>query len=107
MPSEPQSIDTLIEHYAKLHNVSPLLMHHIVKNESSYNTNAKGDVNYVCQKTGKIAPSWGLVQINECWWPNESKHATEPDFALNFLATQLSYGKCSLWSTCPVSLPAQ
>jgi soluble lytic murein transglycosylase-like protein len=97
------TIEQKIDHYAEKHGVSSSLMHHIVSKESSYNPNALGDTGYTCRRTGKIAPSRGLVQINECWWPEEYKQAGDPDFALNFLASKLSEGKCYLWSTCPAN----
>ena len=78
-------------------------MHYIIKNESSYNPLAKGDVGYYCKRTQQIAPSFGLVQINSCWHPNVSyEQATDPEFAIDFLARNLADKKCYLWSTCPL-----
>ena len=99
MPSE--TIDDKIVRYADKYGVSSKLMHHIISKESGYDPNIVGDKTYVCQETGKIAPSRGLVQINECYWPEEYKYATDPDFAIDFLAKQLSLGNCHFWSTCP------
>lgn len=104
LPAPEETIQDKIERYAKIYSVSPDLMRHIISRESRYKVDAVGDTNYTCPRTGKIAPSRGLVQINECWWPEEVKQAYNPDFAIEFLAKKLSEGKCNLWSTCPRNL---
>lgn len=96
-----EDIDALIEEKAKEYGVSSWTMKHIVRNESTYNTEALGDRGYICPRTGQIAPSRGLVQINKCYWPDEYKLAYDPEFAVTFLAIQLKKGRCHYWSTCP------
>jgi len=77
-------------------------MRYIINNESTYDTFAKGDRNYVCPKTGEVAPSFGLVQINTCWHPEVTyAQATNEEFAITFLAMHLAEGRCYLWTTCP------
>lgn len=108
MKTIEQTIDQLIEANSVKYDVSADLMHHIVKYESTYNPTAEGDVKYVCTAKksplyNQTAPSYGLVQINTCWHPDVSyAQATDPAFALEFLAKNLSEGKCYLWSTCPL-----
>lgn len=100
---EKREINRKIADYSKQYGVSESVMLHIVANESQHNRFAKGDGLYKCPVTGKIAPSWGLVQINECWNPHITyEQAIDVDFSLKFLAENLSKGKCKLWSTCPV-----
>ncbi len=78
-------------------------MNHIVREESGYVTDAIGDMNIKCKKTGKPVRARGLVQITECWWPKVTDiQANDPDFALDFLASWISKGHCSWWSTCPI-----
>lgn len=99
-----ESIGAKIDRIANVYKVPDNIIYDIVKRESGFNPKAVGDVNYVCPKTGKIAPSWGLVQISSCWHDIAKEQAEDPDFALNFLAKNLALGKCKMWSTCPKSL---
>lgn len=101
----PLTIDELIYEASIEYGVSEAVMHHIVKNESAYSPQAIGDKNYYCKRTGQIAPSYGLVQINTgCWHPHVTiEQAYDPEFAITFLAKNLAQGKCHLWSTCPAS----
>lgn len=95
-------IDTLIDEIALKEGVSASTMRHIVSHESRYKITAMGDTTYFCQRTGEYGPSYGLVQINTCWHPMVSyAEATDPEFALTFLARELKAGRCHLWSTCP------
>jgi hypothetical protein len=96
-----EEINVLIDEKAKEYGVSSWTMKYIVSHESHYNVVALGDKGFICPKTGQIAPSRGLVQINRCYWPNEYKLAYDPEFAIDFLARQLKKGRCDYWSTCP------
>jgi soluble lytic murein transglycosylase-like protein len=98
-----ETIDQLISEKASKYQVSESLMRHIVLKESTYNIRNVGDVNYVCKSTGKVSPSYGLVQINLCWHNITTEQAFDPEFAIEFLAENLSKGRCKrLWSTCPL-----
>jgi soluble lytic murein transglycosylase-like protein len=101
--NERAYIDWLIKRYSAEYGVSSEVMHHIVRKESTYNKMAVGDRSYICKRTGKISPSYGLVQINvHCWHPHVTiEQAHNPDFAIRFLAEGLAKNKCSWWSTCP------
>lgn len=96
-------IDALIVSKSREYGVSEATIRHIISRESTYISNSVGDKNYLCQKTGKISPSYGLVQISSCWHPYVSyQEATNPEFAIDFLAKNLAKGRCSMWSTCPL-----
>lgn len=102
VPVPVETLDEKIDRYADLHKVASSTMRHIVNNESGGQKDIVGDTKYICPLTGKIAPSRGIVQINECWHPDIRKdQAEDVDFSLNFLAYNLSKGKCKMWSTCP------
>ncbi len=95
-------LDELVHQAAVKYGVSEETMRYIIKHESSNNPTRVGDLNYFCKRTGKIGPSYGLVQINSCWHPEVSySQAMNMEFSINFLAKALSQGKCYEWSTCP------
>jgi len=96
-----ETIYEKIDRIALEKGVSAEKMHHIVFKESSYVHDAEGDKEYWCVKTQRIAPSHGLVQINECFWPEVTlEQAHDADFSLEFLANHLASGGCRYWSTC-------
>lgn len=79
---------------SKDYGVSEGLMDYIVRNESNYNNCVQGDFHVP-------KPSIGLVQINMHYHPYITpQQATDPTFALEFLASKLKEGKCDLWTTC-------
>lgn len=92
-----------ITHRAWAFGVDPDIALHIIENESKFNPDAIGDTTYRCRKTGKISPSYGLVQINGCFHDYPKEMLLDPDFSLDFLLTNLAQGRCKLWSTCPTS----
>jgi len=54
-------------------------------------------------KNGKRENSWGLVQINLDHNPQVTlEQALDPDFSLEFLASNLAQGRCKMWMTCPL-----
>ncbi len=96
----PQSLESLISTYSKQYGVSADLMTYIVQAESTGSTTIQSNYYY----KGKRENSFGLAQINLDWNPDVTREqAQDPDFALNFLASNLKAGKCYLWSTCPKS----
>lgn len=84
--------------------ISPDVVLHIIQHESNWNTEAEGDMNRICSRTGRAIRARGLVQITECYYPNISDvDAFNPKFAINFLISKLREGECrSQWSTCPL-----
>lgn len=100
-PLTQQDINNKIEHYSLKWGVSVKLVHYIVKNESSYNKDAVGDMNIACPSNGYPVRARGPVQITECYYPQVTdEEAFDWDFSLNFLAKKLANGKCSEWTTC-------
>lgn len=99
---KPKTISELIHDNAVKYGVSEWLMTEIIRNESRNKPTAKGDADYVCKRTGQISPSYGLVQISSCWHPEVTyEQATNPAFAIEFLAKGIAAGKCrSEWTTC-------
>ena len=91
VPISPQvkTIDELIEEKAKLYQVSPIVMHQVIKCESQYNPNAIGDGGH----------SRGLVQIYDDFHPTVThEQAFDPEFSITFLAKNLAQGNGHLWT---------
>lgn len=83
--SLPEKIDAS----AKRYGVQPLLMKRVIECESSNNPDAVGDG----------GTSFGLAQIHLPAHPDITKEqATNPDFAIDFLAKNLAAGKGSMWT---------
>jgi len=84
----------LIEKYAQGWGVSAVIMTEIIRCESGFNTNARN--------LNEREDSRGLVQINlKAHTSITIEQATDPDFAINFLAQHLSTGKApQMWYTC-------
>jgi len=79
----------LVAYYAKEYNVSEERMTQTIFCESSFNPNAIGD-------GGK---SFGLSQIHLPSHPSVSKEeATNPQFAVEFMAQAFSKGQEKMWS---------
>lgn len=79
----------LVAYYAKEYNVSEERMTKTIFCESSFNPNAIGD-------GGK---SFGLSQIHLPSHPSVSKEeATNPQFAVEFMAQAFSKGQQKMWS---------
>lgn len=86
---EPISISEKIDKYANQYGVNSQLMRDVVFCESGFNPNAIGDNGH----------SRGLVQIYDDYHPTIShEQAFDPDFALNFLAREMSQGNGHLWT---------
>jgi hypothetical protein len=89
--SSKEWIKQRIIHYAEIYGVSWEVMDFIVKCESNYNPNAIGDNGH----------SFGLVQIHLMSWIDAGVDyglATDPEFALDFLARKLKSGDGHLWT---------
>ena len=78
-----------IDYYADQYNVSPETMRSIVSCESNFNFNAK----HISSKEYSV----GLVQINLKAHQIDEYDAKAPNFALDFLARNLSEGRGSMW----------
>lgn len=83
-------ISQIIGYYAHEYNVSEKIMNKVIACESTYNPQAIGD-------GGK---SFGLSQIHLPSWGGKitKEQATNPYFAVEFLAEKLSKGQGRLWT---------
>jgi len=96
LPPEPvktewtvEEIKSMVDYYADKYGVSRQLMQKVVNCESSYNYKAVGD-------GGK---SFGLSQIHKPSHPTITyEESTNPDFALDFMASNISKGKGNMWT---------
>ncbi len=94
VPASPKvktarTINEIIDDTAKQFNVSPTVMHAVIKCESTYNPRAIGDGGH----------SRGLVQIYDSFHPTVTHaQAFDPEFAITFLAKNLAQGKGHLWT---------
>lgn len=95
-----------IDEVARDFGVSPALMTYIVSNESARTEDGDflpcgiGD-DHLVAPDGKMHRSRGLVQINEYYNPQvRDREAFSMMFSLEFLASRLREGKCSMWTTC-------
>ncbi len=87
-PEKP-SISQLITLYADKYHVPEKVLKSVIYCESRYDKNAIGDFGY----------SYGLVQIFLPAHPNISKSdALDPDFAIRYLAKNISEGHGRMWS---------
>lgn len=83
------TIEDKIEYYADIHGVNAEVMKDTIFCESSYNPNAVGD-------SGR---SRGLSQIFKPAHPHiTDEQAFDPDFAINFMATEMANGNAWKWS---------
>lgn len=82
-------VKVLVDQYADRYSVSRTTMHSVVNCESSYDYNIVGD-------QGR---SHGLAQIFGPANPDISiEEANNPDFALDFMASNISKGRGSKWT---------
>ena len=88
-PEQNMTIKEIISNEARLHDVSEEVMNKVIGCESNYNPEAVGDNNH----------SFGAVQIYLDYHPEVTKsQAFDPEWAISFLADNLSKGKGKLWS---------
>lgn len=90
------------------YNVSVPLMEKIITCESQWNTTLQSKHVYKTDrpregvKKGQREQSYGLVQIHLPAHPNITKaQAIDPEFAIDFLAKNLSKGKGAMWTCYP------
>ena len=86
----PTTIPEKIVYYSNQYGVSVSRMNKIIRCESGYNPQAHNP-------NGEN--SWGLVQINLKAHKNITiEQATDPDYAINYLAKNLAEGRGSMWT---------
>lgn len=108
LPVESTSTEAIkekIKYYAEKYAVNPVVMDRTVKCESQYSTSIQSKALYTKDhpewgvKKGDQELSFGLSQIHLPAHPTIKKEqAIDPDFALDFLASNLAKGKGNLWS---------
>lgn len=106
VPISPQvkTIAQLIDEKALQYGVSAKLVHYIVKKESQYNPKAVGDMNLICERTGRPVRARGILQITECWYPDVSDAcAFDVTCSLDRMLPVMKTDCESQWSTCPKS----
>jgi len=82
-------VKLLVDYYADKHGLSRQVLHKVVNCESSYNYKAVGD-------GGK---SFGLSQIHNPSHPSITyKQSIDPNFALDFMASNIAKGKGKMWT---------
>jgi len=90
---ERNDINRIIERKAFSYGLNPILMAEIVDCESGFNLKAE----HISTKER----SYGLVQINTLVHDVTIEQATDPEFAIEFLAKHLKEGKGdTMWVTC-------
>lgn len=97
-------LESRISYYASTYDVPEELMKKIIKCESGFNPSIQSEVP---DKTGPNGreDSWGLAQIHLPDHLGTTKEqATDIDYALNFLASNLKKGRGGMW-TCFKKLP--
>lgn len=95
-PPTKQDLVQLVYEYADYHNVNPKVMIATINCENDTWDPLRQSDYY---KNGKREQSYGLAQIHLPAHPEITKEdAQDPNFALNFMAEQMSKGKASAWS---------
>ncbi len=88
VPKE-KTIPEIIKEKATIYSVSSEVMFNVIKCESAFNKNAIGDQGH----------SFGLSQIHLPSNPTVTKEqAFDPEFAINFMAQEMSHGNSWKWS---------
>lgn len=87
----PKSIPELVTYYSNKYSVSEVVINKVINCESGFNPNA--------HNLTSREDSWGLVQINRLAHPHISvEQATNPSFAIEFLAENLSKNNGRIWT---------
>lgn len=106
-----EELKTIAIDIADEYGVSHETMFHIVDKESQWVTDARGDLDIICNNPGTKyhgtpVTARGLPQITRCYYPEiTDEQADNPYFSLRFLASKLSEGVAtcrSQFSTCPL-----
>lgn len=71
-PDGVVEVKMAIYHYSQKYGVEIEKLTYIVENESHYKTDAIGDMNLTCKRTGQPVRARGILQITECWYPEIS-----------------------------------
>ncbi len=104
---EPKTVNELVDYYSKQYDVSRDVMHTVIKCESLASTTVQSFHKDPTGPNGR-EDSWGLVQIHLPFHPTVTREqATDPEFAIRFLAKNLSQGQGKLWTCYKQKILAQ
>lgn len=93
--SQREELEQLVDTYAVLYNVSAEQMKTVINCESGWNTTIQS----LHTNSGGQEQSFGLVQIHLPSHPSVTyEQATDPIFAIEFMARAYSEGKEEMWS---------
>lgn len=102
--NSPETIKSMIRKLSREYGVNPELVLYIAQKESSFNTNAVGDMKIFCARTNSPVRARGLFQITECFFPDiTDEQAFDYLWSAEWAIKQLSEGKkrcLSLWTSC-------
>lgn len=85
-----------VYNYAEVYKVNPKTMIKIINCENrEWDTKLQSRIK---NNKGQREDSWGLSQIHLPSHPVSKEQATDPDFALDFMAKNLSKGKGNMWT---------
>lgn len=91
-PPREKTISEIIDEKALQYNVSATRLTFFIKCESSMNVNAKN--------ISPVEASYGLSQINTLVHNVTIEQATNPEYAIDFMAKNFSKGKYNMWYNC-------
>lgn len=96
-----EDVPSLITRYALKWSIPRKELEYIIEHESNFNPLAIGDMDRHCRRTGRPVRAKGLSQITDCFHEEISDaQAFNSEFAINFLAENLSKGHCYEWTVC-------
>ena len=91
-PPREKTISEIIDEKALQYGVSASRLYFMIDCESSFNTYAKN--------ISSVERSYGLSQINTMVHDVTIEQATDPEYAINFMAKNFSKGKYNMWYNC-------
>lgn len=94
--TKEQLIDK-VHKYSKIYKVNPNLLINVINCENrDWDTKLQSRI---INSKGKREDSWGLAQIHKPSHPQLThEQITDPDFAISFMAENISKGKGNMWT---------
>jgi len=90
-----ECLEDMVDRYAEMYNVSADQMKAVITCESNWNPTIQS----LHTNSGGREQSFGLAQIHAPSHPDVTyEQATDPEFAINFMADAFSKGKQGMWS---------
>lgn len=92
-----ECLEQMVDKYAEKYGVSKELAHYIAFNESTYNPQAKGDMNSICpsgEYKGLPVYARGIYQITRCYHPNVTdEQAFDPEYNIDYAMQLIAQGE--------------